>query len=92
MDSSENRSDLAVSRLLLARPLDRQRLLQSALFSRLQVEGMLLRLANDVFLLNLALEAPKSALKRFAVLYNDNCQEYQPLSTCISSESESLTD
>jgi hypothetical protein len=48
--------------------LSRERLLRSTLVSRFQVEGMLLDILDDVFLLNLPLEPAESALDRFALL------------------------
>ena len=56
---------------LLAVTLSRQRLLGSALVTRLQVERVLLDVLDDVFLLNLALEAAESALDRLALLNLD---------------------
>jgi len=49
-------------------PLARERLLGPALVSRLQIEGVLLDVLDDVFLLHLPLEASKGALNRFALL------------------------
>ena len=53
--------------LLLALPLPGERLLGTSLVARLHVEGVLLDLLDDVFLLDLALEAPESALNRLVV-------------------------
>jgi hypothetical protein len=47
---------------LLAIPLARESLLGSALVAGFQVEGMLLDILDDVFLLNLPLEPAESAL------------------------------
>src|SRR5689334_3047351 len=55
--------------LLLARPLPRQRLLGAAAIARLQIEGMLLDILDDIFLLNLPLEAAKRALDGLAILH-----------------------
>src|SRR5207237_10801248 len=49
-------------------PLARERLLCSALVTRLQIEGMLLDVLDDVFLLHFPLEPTKGALDRFALL------------------------
>ena len=43
-------------------PLSRQGLLDAFLFARLKVERVLLYIFDDVFLLNLTLEAPESTL------------------------------
>ena len=56
---------------LLAAPLARQRLLGPTLVPRLQVEGMLLDILDDIFLLDLPLEPPKGTLDRFAFLHFD---------------------
>jgi len=53
---------------LLAVALAGERLLGAALVTRLQVEGVLLDILDDVFLLHLPLEAPESALDRLALL------------------------
>jgi hypothetical protein len=54
---------------LLAVTFSRQRLLGSAFVTRLQIEGMLLDIFDNVFLLNLPLEPAESAFDRFALLY-----------------------
>ena len=54
--------------LLLARTLSRQRLLGAATVAWLQVERMLLDILDDIFLLNLPFEPPKSTFDRFPVL------------------------
>jgi hypothetical protein len=46
-------------------PFARQRLLDTFLFARLEVERVFLYILNYVFLLNLAFEAPKGALEGF---------------------------
>src|SRR4051794_643845 len=51
-----------------------QRLLGPELLARLQIEGMPFDLFNDVFLLNLPLEAAKGVFKRFALLKLNFCQ------------------
>jgi hypothetical protein len=43
-------------------------LLHPLLLSRLQVEGVSLDLLDDVLLLDLSLEAPKSVFERFPIL------------------------
>jgi hypothetical protein len=48
--------------------LPRERLLCSTLVSGFQVEGMLLDILDDVFLLNLPLKTTESAFDRFALL------------------------
>src|SRR4051794_34572330 len=56
-------------------PLARQRLLGATLVAWLQIEGVLLDILDDVFLLHLPLEAPESALDRFALLNLDFSHE-----------------
>src|SRR5258706_1098244 len=56
---------------LLAITLARQCLLGPALVPRFQVEGVLLDVLDDVFLLHLPLEPPESALNGFALLNLD---------------------
>src|SRR5206468_12777998 len=56
---------------LLAIPLASERLLCPSLVARFQIEGMLLDILDDVFLLNLPLEPAESAFDRFALLYLD---------------------
>lgn len=51
-----------VTDALLAVPFARQGFLGAALFARLQIEGVLLDLLDDIFLLDLALEAAESGL------------------------------
>src|SRR5205823_12990231 len=55
--------------LLLARAFTRERLLGAAAIPRLQVEGMLLDILDDIFLLDLPLEPAKRALDGFAILH-----------------------
>ena len=55
--------------LLFARAFPRQRLLGAAAISRFQVEGMLLDILDDIFLLHLPLEPAKRALDGFAILH-----------------------
>src|SRR5262249_37738884 len=59
---------LQLSPELLAISLTRKRLLRAPLVSRFQIEGVLLNVLDDVFLLNLALEPPESAFDRLALL------------------------
>src|SRR6185369_1676980 len=71
---------------LLAIPLPRQRLLRTALVARLQVEAVLLDVLDDVFLLDLALEAAEGVLDGLAFLDLDLGQNYNtpklsPIST-----------
>ncbi|HYS27421.1 MAG TPA: hypothetical protein VEP46_17555, partial [Vicinamibacterales bacterium] len=56
---------------LLAITLSRQRLLGAAFVTRLQVEGVLLDVLDDVFLLHLPLEPSESALDGLALLNLD---------------------
>jgi hypothetical protein len=56
---------------LLAIPLPGKRLLGSSLVARFQIEGMLLDIFDDVFLLNLPLEPAESALNGLALLNLD---------------------
>src|SRR6187401_2413460 len=53
---------------LLAIALPGERLLCSTLVTRLQVEGVLLDVLDDVFLLHLALETPQRAFDRLTFL------------------------
>src|SRR5215510_13137522 len=53
---------------LLSVPLARQRLLGATLVTRFQVEGMLLDVLDDVFLLDLPLEPAKGTFNRLALL------------------------
>ena len=52
-------------------PLARQGLLDAPLFARLKVERVLLCIFNDVFLLNLTLEAPESAFEGLSFIQNN---------------------
>src|SRR5688572_4654504 len=63
---------------LLAVPLARERLLRASLVTRLQIEAVLLDVLDDVFLLDLALEAPQGVLDRFALLHLDLGQNVTP--------------
>src|SRR5690606_31318695 len=60
-----------VATLLLARPLAGECLLGPALIARLQIERVLLDVLDDVFLLDLPLEAAKRAFDRLAILNFD---------------------
>jgi hypothetical protein len=51
-----------------AKPLASQRLFDPLLFARLQVEGMLFDVLDDIFLLNFALEAPERAFERLTFI------------------------
>jgi hypothetical protein len=55
--------------LLLPRSLVRQRLLGAAPIARFQVEGMLLDILDDIFLLYLPFEPPKRTLDGLAILH-----------------------
>ena len=55
--------------LLLARPLSSECLLRTAPIAGLQIEGVLLDILDDIFLLNLPFEAAKRALDGLAVLH-----------------------
>jgi hypothetical protein len=63
---------------LFPAPLPRERLLQPLLFARLEVEGVLLNLLNDVFLLDFALEATQGTFQALIVLYEYFCQGESP--------------
>src|SRR6187549_2717800 len=56
---------------LLAIALSRQRLLRTALVTRLQVERVLLDVLDDVFLLHFSLEPAESTFNRLALLHLD---------------------
>ncbi len=58
-------------RSFLPVPLPRESLLGPALVARFQIEGVLLDVLDDVFLLNLALEPPESGLDGLALLNLD---------------------
>lgn len=64
--------------LLLTGSLNGKGLFQALLLTRLQKIRVFLGLSDDVFLLDLPLKAAQGALKRFAVLYDDNSQLYSP--------------
>jgi hypothetical protein len=53
---------------LLAASLARQSLLRPALVTRFQIEGVLLDILDDIFLLHLPFETTKGALDRFPFL------------------------
>ena len=57
--------------------LPRQRLLGPPLVARLQIEGVLLDVLDDVFLLHLALEAAERALNGLAFLNLDFSHAYE---------------
>jgi hypothetical protein len=60
-----------VASLFLSVTFARQRLFGPTLVSGFQVEGMLLDILDDIFLLHLPFEPPKSAFNRLAVLNLD---------------------
>src|SRR5436190_584371 len=62
---------LRVASLFLPVAFARQGLLGPALVSRLQIEGVLLDILDDIFLLDLPLEPPERAFDRLAVLNLD---------------------
>ena len=55
--------------LLLARPFTRERLLGASPIAWFQVEGVLLDILDDIFLLHLPLEPAKRAFDGFAILH-----------------------
>ena len=59
---------------LLAIALTCQRFLHTLLFTRLQIERMTFYFLDNVFRLNLALEAPQCVFKRLAFLNSNLCQ------------------
>jgi hypothetical protein len=71
VDRGTVRSLLRLSTEFLTVPLARQSLFGPALVTRLQVERMLLDVLDDVFLLNLALEAAECTFDRLALLNLD---------------------
>ena len=70
--SEENLFDIA--RALLAVALAGESFLRAAFFAWFQVERVSLDFFNDVFLLDLALEAAQGTFKSFAILEMDFCQ------------------
>ena len=66
------------ARLLFPGSLYGKGLFQALLLPRLQKIRMFLSLSDDIFLLNFPLKAAQGALKRFAVLDDDNSQLYSP--------------
>jgi hypothetical protein len=63
-----------IARALLAIALTGECFLRATLFAGLQIERMALDLFNDIFLLDLALEAAERALQGFPILKNDFSQ------------------
>src|SRR3954453_7293710 len=63
---------------LFAGPLASQLSFHTLLLAGLQVKGVTLDLLDDVFLLHLALKAPKSVLEGFSLLKPNFCQTYTP--------------
>jgi len=62
-------SSIRFATLLLARSLARQRLLGAAPVAWFQIEGMLLDILDDIFLLDLPLEPAKRAFDGLAILH-----------------------
>src|SRR5262249_40220153 len=60
---------VALTALLLARPFARERLLGATPIAWFQIEGMLLDILDDIFLLHLPLEPAKRAFDGFAILH-----------------------
>ena len=67
--SIRDAASITFAALLLARAFTRERLLGATAIPWLQVEGMLLDILDDIFLLNLPLEAAKRALDGLAILH-----------------------
>jgi hypothetical protein len=63
---------------LFARTFTRESLLQTELFARFQVVGVTFYFLDNVFLLNLTLEAAQGVLQRLALLQPDFCQYQSP--------------
>src|SRR4030095_3934060 len=77
---------LALAADLLAASLSRPRPLGAAVFGGLQIEAVLLDVLDDVFLLDLPLEATEGVFDRFALLDLDLGQNaYTPCLSWISS-------
>ena len=66
----------------LAATLARKRLFDTLLLAWFQVKGVFFNFLDDVFLLNLPLEAPQSVFNRLAVLNSNLCQSVHPQSGC----------
>jgi len=60
---------------LLAIALPRKGFFHAALLARLQIKGMAFHFLDDVFLLNLPLEAAQSVFKGLALLNSNLCQK-----------------
>src|SRR3954453_13569858 len=73
---------LSFERLIFSRflscPLACERLFHTLLLARLQVIGMTLHFFDNVFRLNLTLEATKGVLQRLALLQSNFCQNASP--------------
>jgi hypothetical protein len=69
---------------LLLCPLTSQSLLYAELCAGLQIVGMTLDFLNDIFRLNFALKAAKSALDGLALLQSDFCQTKSPPNPAIN--------
>jgi hypothetical protein len=61
-----------------SQPFSSQGLFDPFLFTRLQIEGMLFYVLDDVFLLNFALEPAQGVFQRLALLQSDFCQSHHP--------------
>ena len=74
---------LGVAPHLLSAALPRERLLGAPLVTRLEIEGVLFDVLDDVFLLDLPLESAKGAFDRLTILNSDfrhlNCHSLQRL-------------
>src|SRR5262249_16832848 len=68
---------------LFAIALARQRLLHTALFARLEIEGVPFYFLNNVFLLYLPLETSQGIFQRLALLYSNFCQSKHPLTDLV---------
>ena len=67
---------------LFAAALAGKRLFDAFLLARFQVEGVFFNFLNDVFLLNLALEAPQRILDGLAILKSNFRHSIHPPSGC----------
>ena len=64
--------------LLFPETLTREGLFGSAFLTRFHIVAMLLYFLDDVFRLNLPLEAPKRVLQRLTLLNDNFCHAYSP--------------
>ena len=74
-----------VTDTLLAVPFARQSFFGAAFFARLEIEGVLLDLLDDIFLLDLTLEAAECGFECLAILQYDFSQLKSPASQALSS-------